>query len=254
MAALCQASSPSFSSPAPSTHKRNATFTATASPTKQTRNTKRQKSRADDVSLQFEAQAQAGFKHMIGTVPVRMDLVGKRLQYRFEEPCGWVDGVISKKCSSSATGSHNDYELTLADGDVVMVRLFVSEHGLSRRWVMWEWDAAAAAAAGASALDIPIAQAPTGWHIDAAPTALNTEYLDGLCESDRRVMYRWGAPHDWCEGRVKSVVGPAKDNKVKIFYSSDRKESTSKLIINRYGVQGDWVALTRVRKRKLTET
>jgi hypothetical protein len=192
----------------------------------------------------------AGFKHMIGTAPVRMDLVGKRLQYRFEEPCGWVDGVISKKCSSSATGSHNDYELALADGDVVMVRLFVSEHGLSRRWVMWEWDAAAV---GASALDIPIAQAPTGWHIDAAPTALNAEYMNGLCDSDRRVMYRWEAPHDWCEGKVKSVVGQAKDNKVKIFYSSDSKESTSKLNINRYGVQGDWVALTRVRKRKLTD-
>jgi hypothetical protein len=42
-------------------------------------------------------------------------------------------------------------------------------------------------------------------------------------------MYRWEAPHDWCKGRVKSVVGPANDNKVKIFYSSDSKESTSKL-------------------------
>jgi hypothetical protein len=89
-------------------------------------------------------------------------------------------------------------------------------------------------------------QAPTGWHIDAAPTALNTEYLNGLCETDRRVVCRWEAPHDWCEGRVKSVVGLAKDNKVKIFYSS-------KLIIDRYGVQGNWVALTGVRKRKLTE-
>jgi hypothetical protein len=127
-------------------------------------------------------------------------------------------------------------------------RLFVTEHGFSRRWVLWEWDGAAAGAP-----DIPIAHAPTGWGIDARPTALDAAFLKGLCGGDWRVMYRWAAPYNWCEGRVKSVVGAAKDCKIRVHYTCDGKDSTSQLSIDKYGVQGDWVALTRARKRKRME-
>ena len=63
----------------------------------------------------------------------------------------------------------------------------------------------------------------------------------------------WEAPYDWCEGKVKTMVGAAKDCKIRVHYTCDGKDSTSQLSIDKYGVQDDWVALTRARKRKRME-
>ena len=99
------------------------------------------------------------------------------------------------------------YNVSFADSDDCSeLKLYLSEYGVEKRWVLWEW---APTDSASLIVDVPIATAPEGWEIVTdAPRAVGQAYLKALHrpvagrieEHSRRVMMRLDAPidsHKW---------------------------------------------------------
>jgi hypothetical protein len=92
------------------------------------------------------------------------------------------------------------YNVSFADSDdCSKLKLYLSEYGVEKRWVLWEW---APTDSASLILDVPIATAPEGWKIVTdAPRAVDQAYLKALHrpvagrieEHSRRVMVKFDA-------------------------------------------------------------
>ena len=203
-----------------------------------------------------------GYKHQVHLALVTNEVIGRRLQYRWRSSTGWLSGVITQATTGKAKGARTFSIHCTDDGVLPAIQLNLSEHGVSRRWVLWEW---APPLRGSPYVEnVPIAVAPLGWKFVATPpAAANDVYLKSLkrkakkgivLASSRKVMYRFEPPVDWHIGEVTDVEKKSKKIRsksaqhgyVKVVYQSKSHGQDSQyhaLEVGSYGVQGRWVVL-----------
>ena len=111
-----------------------------------------------------------GYQYRLEAPLGTQSLVGMRLTYRFRSDEGWLDGVIRSKCTSSGVGQRQLYNVSFSDGDdCTEMKLCLSEYGVNKRWVLWEWKPPTDS--GCSTVDVPIATPPPGLgNSDGCPT------------------------------------------------------------------------------------
>ena len=201
-----------------------------------------------------------GYQHCLEAPLGTQSLVGMRLTYRFRSDEGWLDGVIRSKCTSSGVGQRQLYNVSFSDGDdCTEMKLYLSEYGVNKRWVLWEWKPPTDS--GCSTVDVPIATPPQGWEIlTDAPQEVDQACLRALFRPvagkiearSRRVMFRFDAPVDWHVGEVWDVKRgkiPGVSNHlcehgyVKLRFLSDGKEQWAELLQCEYGLQGSWLVI-----------
>ena len=111
-------------------------------------------------------------------------MIGKRIQYRWRNSSGWLSGVITGRTKGKAKGKRK-YTIHCADDGVISaIQLNLSEHGASRRWVLWQWaNPPDVRGQPAYIADVPIATAPAGWSwkvVKERPANANVDYLKAL--------------------------------------------------------------------------
>ena len=135
------------------------------------------------------------------TPPVGVDLTNRRIQYRFNQ--GWFDALVTENTGGCT------WTIYLTDNtSVESLSLFVSEHGVGKRWVLLQ------SLSGHITDTNAIAKLPEGWQVQPAPAVTNAAYFTARKDPAQfKFLLSSLAPHDWQEvafvrvSRARSTKG-----------------------------------------------
>ena len=188
-----------------------------------------------------------------GGIVVSSELVGRRVQYRFDGDQGswWDEVFIAKQAGQrqhfDLRGQSQGAEEWKRNGECTMITgvlLDPLEHGKGRQWVLLEGE--------------PDFVVPDGWERAAKPRiSITDSFLSGLLKnkSKVRLMWRWDAPIDWAcgsfvranKGKIKGSAAPSSTGHVVVNYGETGRESRHYLQLNQCGTDNGelWVLIER---------
>ena len=196
-----------------------------------------------------------GFQHATGAVVIGQPLVHRRLMYRFDRPCGWMNATFE------APSTGREFKVRCSDGDVLFLDFYRTKHGGNRGWVLLDAvDTEDATETNA------ICTVPHGWELIAKPSAgeygeHGVAFLEGVRQRGEKLLFNFEAPYDWREAKVLAADWKfhQKTNvhsNVHIQVESDPEEGGTRttryqlLELHEYGPRKKFVVIRKKQKKR----